>query len=263
MLALLAIACLVWLFLDWPMPLWTVALLVLTIGVAAAAIVWIWAPHGFGHRMTVAATVAAAVMSLVATVLAVPSGGIGPGPGPEPTASPGTADLFDDFNDGLDLSERWTLSSSDGSDPEASRQIYVEGGKLHLDVGTAGVNAELKAILPTEATIKKLSMKMTLVSHEGSSDGAAYLIISSAQNRENRVWLGPNEERDRALVTIFATKGYATIAKKRTPANNILWRRGVNSKLKQLQIRQVDCNSVLLDRTWSSIRLHTLSQTRV
>jgi hypothetical protein len=35
-------------------------------------------------------------------------------------------------------------------------------------------------------------MKMALVSQQGNSDGAAYLIVSSGQGREHRIWMGPD-----------------------------------------------------------------------
>ena len=75
--------------------------------------------------------------------------------------------LFDDFEEGFD-SQKWDLTSPGGIDPRALRQVYVEGGKLHLVVSPKnsadGADATLKPILPEEAieingAIEKISMK--------------------------------------------------------------------------------------------------------
>jgi hypothetical protein len=110
--------------------------------------------------------------------------------------------LFDDFSgDKLDPA-RWTWSSSDKSDPQARRQIYIKDGKLHLvvcpDNSATEVNATLAPILPGRP-IKTISMKMALVSQEGGSEGAASLIVLSKRGREQRLWMGPNGEDNPAL----------------------------------------------------------------
>jgi hypothetical protein len=134
-----------------------------------------------------------------------PIGGQKSGPAPEESAPPhepstnpsapqAEAVLFDDFHEGRLLESRWTVASLNDADPLTQRQIYVVTGKLHLQVtkdnSRSGANAYLSPVLP-ERKIKSIVMKMALVSQEGGSEGAAYLIVASAQGREHRIFLGP------------------------------------------------------------------------
>jgi hypothetical protein len=157
--------------------------------------------------------IAAAVVVLVGAIVVftVPSTGAG-APGVKPTSSttpslppattspPTTAELFDDFSHGPDLTDKWTLGRTPDSDPVAlKQQIYVADEKLNLDVNSdAGVNATLAPRL-SGRPIKKLSFTMALVATTGQADGAAYLIVASAGGREQRVWMGPNEEKQPTL----------------------------------------------------------------
>jgi len=111
-----------------------------------------------------------------------------------------TAEIFDDFNGDLDLAHKWSLNV-----PEAQtrHQVYVSGGKLHLQVTTdnsaSGVDATLTPILPPARAIMAVSFTMTLVSQDGRSDGAAYLIVSSQRGREHRLWMGPDGDKQPAV----------------------------------------------------------------
>jgi Domain of unknown function (DUF4062) len=133
-------------------------------------------------RWTIAAAVVLVAAIVVFTVIAPGAGTPGVKPTtsttpplpPTTASSPTTAELFDDFSHGLDLTNKWTLSRTPDSDPVAlKQQIYVADGKLHLDVNSrAGVNATLAPRL-SGRTIKKLSFTMALVSTTGQADGAA------------------------------------------------------------------------------------------
>lgn len=115
--------------------------------------------------------------------------------------------LFDDFEEGFD-SQKWELTSPGGIDPRALRQLYVQGGKLHLVVSPKnsadGANAIMKPILPKDvihpnATIDKISMKLVLVSQRGGRDGAAYPIVSRRTSPILRAWVGPNDKKEPAV----------------------------------------------------------------
>jgi hypothetical protein len=114
----------------------------------------------------------------------------------EPSSIPSrTPIVFDDFNGEGNLTDNWILSSPEGADLQAHRQIYAKSGKLNLVVSPTnsinGADATLTPILPDQ-TIQKVSMEMALVSQKGLfADGAAYLILSDAKGNEGRLWMGP------------------------------------------------------------------------
>jgi hypothetical protein len=114
-----------------------------------------------------------------------------------------------------------------GSDEkQLPHQIYTKDGRLNLEVSPAnsagGVNVELRAKLPSERVIQKISMKMALVSQKGGSDGAAYLIVSSAKGRENRLWMGPDGDSEPTLGYYICEneQACATSERNRIPINN-------------------------------------------
>jgi hypothetical protein len=179
---------------------------------SAGAAAWLLAART-SPRLKSAIVVGVTVIALIAAVLAIPRADSGDGNGiqspsssaasspPAPSrSSPSTRSPtevpFDDFNSKLQDDKNWTLSPVYDSDPkQLPKQIYTEGGKLHLKVSPenspTGANAELKAKFPSEWTITKISVKMTLERQQGKSDGGAYLSISSFEDRENRAWMGP------------------------------------------------------------------------
>jgi hypothetical protein len=162
-------------------------------------------------KLVLFVVIAAGAAGLLATLLAVvptlpppspPSEPPSPSGGPSKTEPP-TEEPFDDFSGDLNLN-KWTLTRLQGSDEkQVPHQIYTKVGRLNLEVSPAnsahGVNVELRAKLPADRSIRKISMKMALVSQKGGSDGAAYLIVSSARGRENRLWMGPNGDNEPTL----------------------------------------------------------------
>jgi hypothetical protein len=135
--------------------------------------------------------VAAAIIAVLAAVLAIPFGIL-------PTHQSTKEVLLDDFRHGLD---KWTVTTAEGPDPVALGQIHANDGRLHLGVlnNSDAVKATLWPKLPPGKTITKISMKMSLVRQEGNSDGAAYLNVLSAQGRNQRLWMGPDEDGNPAL----------------------------------------------------------------
>ena len=155
------------------------------------------------HRLRRPVAALAIAISMLAVLVAIPVSDIygptSPSPTPVTTAPTSPSDvriLFDDFS-GPDLNDKWTLTSTDGSDPQAQQQIYSRDGKLNLVVSPtnspSGANATLTPRLPNRV-IKEISLKMSLVSQTGPSDGAAYLILSNRLGRENRLWMGPDAD---------------------------------------------------------------------
>ena len=135
--------------------------------------------------------VAAGSIALLAAILAIPLDILPPRPSTKEV-------LFDDFNKGLD---KWTVTALEGPDPVALGQIDAKDGKLHLSVlnNSDEVKAMLWPKLPSGKTITKISMRMTLASQEGRSDGAGYLNVLSAQGRKQSLWMGPDGDGDPAL----------------------------------------------------------------
>jgi hypothetical protein len=222
---LLAVAagCLIWLILDRSLPLAGIAFLAAVAALATGAFAKFFLPSQLSPGTQRFKTVAIGVLTLILALLAIPLRGhesIGqPGPSSEapstaatsPPATPlpatpsPTEVLFDDFNSETLADDKWTLSPLPGSDPkQLHKQIYTAGGKLHLVVSPENsatrVRAELKARFPSDWAITKISVKMTLERQRGTSTGAAYLSISSFEDRENRAWMGPDDERDLPLL---------------------------------------------------------------
>jgi hypothetical protein len=87
----------------------------------------------------------------------------------------------------------------------------VTDHKLHLVVSNqnsvAGVKATLAPKLPPDRTITKISMKMALVSQEGHSNGAAYLVVLTEEGHKHRLWMGPDVNGDPALGYYICDKG--------------------------------------------------------
>ena len=201
-LLLAAIGLVLWLFLARPDSLAHTAVLILLAGAACGGFA-VSLPARLRKVLVPLAIVAGTVIGVLAAVLAIPDRTEPAHPlpslqsptSPSPSASAATEVLFDDFNSPAD--DKWTLSG--GPDPkQLSKQIYTAGGRLHLVVSpensAEGADAELKAKLPSDWTITKISVKMTLERQYGKSDGAAYLSILSFEERENRAWMGPGGE---------------------------------------------------------------------
>jgi hypothetical protein len=215
LLLVVAAGCLIWLILDRSLPLWAIALLAVAAAAAAGAFARFFLPHQLSPGTKRFIIVAVTCLTLIIGLLAIPLSNSEPKPpngkqSTEPSSSPPshtpstpTEELFDDFNGDLNLN-KWTLTRLQGSDQEQlPHQIYTKDGRLNLEVSpsnsAAGVNVEVRAKLPPDRTIKKISMKMALVSQKGGSDGATYLIVSSAKGRENRLWMGPNGDNEPTL----------------------------------------------------------------
>jgi hypothetical protein len=215
-----AIGCLIYPLIEASLPLWVILALVALGAVAAAAFASFFMPPELNTRTKRFVTVAAGVMALLVAALAIPrsdSGNKSAGSGNlSPSSSTASAPvtsratsptevLFDDFNSGIFADDKWTLSPLYDSDPkQLHKQIYIEGGKLHLEVSPENsannVNAELEAKFPSDWTITKISVKMTIERQHGTSDGGAYLSIWSFEDRENRAWLGPDTDQDRPFL---------------------------------------------------------------
>ena len=170
-----AVGCFAWLIIDQSLPLLAVVAITALAAVAAGAAAWLLVPRTIDPPTTAVEEVGVAVIALIAALLAIPprsdpgAGSAGSGiqsPSSSPASSPAapstsppstrspTEVLFDDFNSKLDDDKNWILSPVYDSDPkQLPKQIYTEGGRLHLKVSPenslTGANAELKAIFPS------------------------------------------------------------------------------------------------------------------
>jgi hypothetical protein len=209
-----AIGLVLWLFLARPDSLARAAVLILLAGAACGGFA-VSLPVRLRKVLVPLAIVAGTVIGILAAVLAIPDRSVPtPTPPPPPTSSsmplPDTDELFDDFENGLQLGTKWKLRVFDGPTPtpQLPKQIYVKNGKLDFNVDKDAVNAELQANIPPGKTLRSISLKMALLDVNGHSAGAAYLITSSAKGRENRVWAGPNGmiHRKQHSASTFASK---------------------------------------------------------
>jgi hypothetical protein len=210
-LVLVFLGSLIWLFLGWPLPFRLAVVLIVAAGSAAAVFAAFYIPNHLDERLKRGLAAGAGIITLVATVFAVP-GLVQGAANPQSTGSqsPSPADvLFDDFNsENLDPN-KWTMAPLNTADPLTLRdQIFVKDGKLHLKVSadyfrSDRVDAELRANVPSDWIISKISIKMTLESQVGSNDGTAYLSISSVQDRESRIGMGRNRESEPTLDYVF------------------------------------------------------------
>jgi hypothetical protein len=207
MAAVVAVGLLAWPVFDQLLPLWAVVAVVILGAVAAGSSAWLLVPRTIDPRLKRAIEVGVTVIALIAALLAITRINSKP-PKPQPPSEV----LFDDFNSGTLDADKWTLAPVNGADPFTLREhIYVRDGKLHIKVSpdyfsSDSVNAELRANVPSDWIITKISVKMTLESPYGLSAGAAYFSISSVQDRESRAWMGPNSESEPTLGYKFCEK---------------------------------------------------------
>jgi len=202
-----------WIIFGSPGRLLTFVLVLAAAGsVGGLALLFVPGPLKQGQKNALGAGLA--VATFLVAYLAIPGIRLEPRPAPSPTpteipsvstpSSPSptpssTEVLFDDFNGEAIDRNKWARNPVYDSDPkQLPKQIYIEGGKLHLEVSPENsptvANAELKAKFPSDWTITKISVKMTLERQRGRSDGAAHLSISSFDDRETRAWMGPGGE---------------------------------------------------------------------
>jgi hypothetical protein len=111
---------------------------------------------------------------------------------------PGRGQLFDDFSNGLDLRRRWRLTSRDKSDPQASRQIFVQDDKLHLHTGRADIVAQLEPKLSPNTSIRRVSVKIALVSQKGVNGWVSLVVSSYLGVAQNIITMRPIAD-DRAV----------------------------------------------------------------
>lgn len=198
-LVLVFLGSLLWIYIGWPLEFRLTVALMLVAAAAAALFAAYYRPLNLSQELRRGLRVGVAVLLAVATVLGI-SSLQAPSPSSKPSPTPSPAEvIFDDFNTTLEDDKNWTLSAVHGHDAkQLPDQIYTKDGKLHLEVtpknSVDGVGAELRAKFPSDWTITKISVKMTLERQKGRSDGAAYLSLSSFENRENRAWMGPGGE---------------------------------------------------------------------